>query len=265
MGSTTAHESLLLLGQDHAHFGHVHVESTPDGRVAAAISVGLDRMVPSMRSKGDAREPNEDALVVLEDGTRTLVAVADAHWGLESSHDLVLAVRDRTTRIPPRLAELQELFRALSVDEAPRTHSRSAVAITVVDRDARQGFGLSVGDVSVVTVDDTAVRRHTVPSPVYVAPRDPGSMDPSLARPFEFDLSLAQRVLVFSDGIDECHYRSPATSIGPRHIHELYLRVGPDPETFTAALADLALEGVDGNPGGEDNLALVIVATDPIR
>jgi hypothetical protein len=233
--------------------------------VAAAISVGLDPTVPSMRSKGDLRRPNEDALVVLEDGPRTLVAVADAHWGLESSHDLVLGVRDRTTRIPDRLSDLQELFRGLCVDEPPATRSRSAVALAVIDLEALRGFGLSAGDVSVVTVDDTAVRRHTVPSPVYVAPRDPRTMDPALARPFQFDLSLAQRVLVFSDGIDECHYRSPSTSIGSHHIHELFLRVGPDPETFTAALAHLALEGVDGNPGGEDNLALVTVAIEPSR
>jgi len=263
MVPSRAPESLVLLGREHADFGHVHVGTMSDGSIAAGISVGRARLVPSMRSKGDPRQPNEDALAVLRDEGRILILVADAHWGIESSHDLAAVLPDRVDRIPSDPDGLRTLFRSLRID-APPTRSESAVALAVVDRDRQRAFGLTFGDVSVVTVDPEGARRRTMPSTDYVNPRAPGSLDPGRARGFDFELSVAQRVLVFSDGIDECHYRSPGTSIGPRHIHDVFARTGPDPETFTNSLMELALDGVDGNPGGEDNIALVTVAPDPL-
>ena len=131
----------------------------------------------------------------------------------------------------------------------------------VVDRVDGACFGLSYGDSSIVTVDHDGARRRSVPGPGFVDPRDPATLDPSRARPFRFETGDAQLVLAFTDGIDQCHYRSPATSIGPGHIHRLFVRTGPKPRAFAAALADLALAGVDGHPGGQDNLALTVVTS----
>ena len=47
--------------------------------------------------------------------------------------------------------------------------------------------------------------------------------------------------------------------IGPAHIHDLYSSIAPRPAGFAEALARLALAGVDDNPGGQDNIALVAV------
>ena len=37
------------------------------------------------------------------------------------------------------------------------------------------------------------------------------------------------------------------------------LRFGDDPLDYVRALIELALDGVDGNPGGEDNIAAIAV------
>ena len=60
------------------------------------------------------------------------------------------------------------------------------------------------------------------------------------------------------DGIDQCHYRQPETSVTPRHLRSLLAETGPEPSRYAQALVELALRGVDGNPGGQDNIALVV-------
>jgi hypothetical protein len=38
----------------------------------------------------------------------------------------------------------------------------------------------------------------------------------------------------------------------------LFREVGPRPELYARRLTELALAGVDGNPGGEDNICLAV-------
>ena len=64
----------------------------------------------------------------------------------------------------------------------------------------------------------------------------------------------------FTDGIDECHYRSPETSVGYHHIAALAADVDYDPLRLVTELTQLALTGVDGNPGGQDNIAVIASA-----
>jgi len=61
--------------------------------------------------------------------------------------------------------------------------------------------------------------------------------------------------------VDECHYRSPETSVRSGHRRMLHGQVGSDPAPYVRALLGLALEGVDGNPGGQDNVAVAAVRT----
>jgi hypothetical protein len=67
--------------------------------------------------------------------------------------------------------------------------------------------------------------------------------------------------MAFTDGIDECHYRSPATSLGSAQFVELFDEVGAAPEIYCGRLAQWALDGLDGHPGGQDNLAQVVAGT----
>ena len=90
----------------------------------------------------------------------------------------------------------------------------------------------------------------------YVQPCVPGSFDPRRASEFSFKARPGELVVVFTDGIDECHYRNPATSVRPAHIQALWMRSYGESETFCRELTQLALTGVEGNPGGEDNIAL---------
>ena len=42
------------------------------------------------------------------------------------------------------------------------------------------------------------------------------------------------------------------------HLAALHSEVGPAPEAYARGLTEMALTGVDGNPGGQDNIALVV-------
>ena len=252
-------DSLLLLGRDHADFGRIEVRSLADTGTTAAISVGADRSSPSMASKGRTTEPNEDALFVVDDGRRVLVVVADAHFGIEASHDLMWAFADRTGILPRTPDELAELLRSIDAP-GPPTPSRTTCTVCLVDRGRGRAFGVSFGDSSVVTVGTEAVVRRTLPDSRYVDPRAERPLDPAGTRAFQFEFGPEDLVVAFTDGIDQCHYRSPRTSIGPRHLARLFVETGPDPRRFAAELAALALAGVDGNPGGQDNLAVVAVS-----
>jgi hypothetical protein len=74
---------------------------------------------------------------------------------------------------------------------------------------------------------------------------------------FKFSAEPGDLLLAYTDGIDECHYRSPRTSVRPGHVSALAAGVGNDPLATVDGLCRLALGGVDGNPGGEDNIAII--------
>jgi len=249
---TTPHETLLLLGRDHPAFGPATVVPTGTGRSAGAISSGKHPGIPSMRHKGDIRNPNEDALAIVEDGPRTLLVVADAHHGLEASHALIEALLEGAQSVPADEAALRAHVASVSPEPA-NTPSRTTLTLCVVDRSTRRAFGLQWGDSSIMSVaDDEAVRR-TLPTPVYVNAESLGRTAPQR---FSFELDGIRLVIAHTDGIDECNYRSPATSIRPHHVLASADSMDWDPVHTVKDLAGLALRGVDGHPGGEDNLAV---------
>jgi hypothetical protein len=90
----------------------------------------------------------------------------------------------------------------------------------------------------------------------YVSPWSAGALDPRRALEFGFSVAPGELVVAFTDGVDECHYGKPDTSIGKRHLWNLLPDAGGSPEHYVRALAELALQGVGGNPGGQDNLAI---------
>ena len=60
-----------------------------------------------------------------------------------------------------------------------------------------------------------------------------------------------------SDGIDECHYGKPETSVTPQIMVELWRETGNELEAYVRRLVELALSGVDRHPGGQDNVAVI--------
>ena len=65
-------------------------------------------------------------------------------------------------------------------------------------------------------------------------------------------------LVAYSDGVHECNRGRPGRSIQPHHIASIFKRCS-ELETFVLELATAALIGVDGHPGGEDNIAVIAV------
>ena len=252
----------LLLGETESRYGEIRSEILSGGQTACVLSVGADPDSPAMAFKGRVQEPNEDALFALDDGETALLAVADAHFGGFASHVLLRRLADLVTEAPPSPADLVRVLRMLGREEPTGgLRSETSLVLTVLRRDIGAGFGFSFGDSTCALLGGRhraqPLNRKTAN---YVSPAQPMGLSPENGSFFEFDVREGALVLAFTDGIDGCHYRSPETSVQPEDIAALFEEVGPKPEPFASKLAQMALEGVRGNPGGQDNIALVVTA-----
>ncbi len=252
----TTSGSSLLLGRDYPEYGKIAVIRAGVA-ISAAISVGSDEKSPSHRYKHDPNVKNEDALCVVERSGRRAFAVADAHFGPEASHNLIHQVLVSLTKsIPESGDELLSLVRSLGEARPAQTASETTLAVAVHDQIVNTGFGVSVGDSTIMLVSrigETQVlnRRNNA----YVSSADVSS-SLGLTR-FEFVTSPGDMLLAFTDGVNECHYRHPATSIRESDISEVVSAAGFDHLRVVNDLGQLALKGVRGNPGGQDNVAIV--------
>ena len=66
----------------------------------------------------------------------------------------------------------------------------------------------------------------------------------------------------FTDGIGECRYRKPATSVQPHHIVASVAEVQRRPSHVVTILARQALGGVGANLGGQANIAVIAAITE---
>ncbi|MCP3917042.1 MAG: SpoIIE family protein phosphatase [bacterium] len=252
-----AREELLLLGRDRPELDTYTVRSQRGGATAASLSGGSSAPGP----KGAHPRACEDALLVVDEGPRTLMAVCDAHFGPESSQELVERLATIARPIPNRALELFEAVRAagsaVAGSERVPYASETTLLAAVIDREADAGFGLSFGDSSLLVIGlERAPLRLNAKNALYVSPCDPASLAPTRGVELSFELAPGELVVGFSDGIDECHYRRPATSIAERHLEAAWIRCGADPEAFVHDVTRMALDGVDGNPGGQDDIVL---------
>lgn len=247
---------MLLRGRDHGVQG-TFASQRIGNRVAAAISAGNDIDSPSLAYKGDPFVTNEDALCAVASETHLAIAVADGHFGVEASHRLIEAVHEHwSTSITTTGDALAELVEQLAQLEGDDDRSATTLLLVVADRISRSGFGLSFGDSTCALLGDGhAAEPVNKRDGHYVALGRPRSF----RRPdvFGFQAERGDLLLVFTDGIDECHYRHPDTSIRPHHMQRIAADAGHDPDTTVDRLMRTALTGVDGNPGGQDNIALV--------
>ena len=206
--------------------------------------------------KHDPKVVNEDALCVVIDDDRTGFAVADAHYGPESSHALIERLHQRWVAqgVP---ATPDELFLSVaSVGGVAETDSETALLVAAHAGGADGGFGLSIGDASLVIVGADHTGAALNPQNHRYVTADGDDAEPL---PFAFATTKGDLILAFTDGVDECHYRNPATSIRPSHIAQVAEATARDPRGVVEMLAQLALDGVDGNPGGQDNIAIVAI------
>ncbi len=259
------HGTALELGCDHTDYGS-YASGQPSPETAWAISVGADRDSPGLRFKGDKSLPNEDGLLLATQGERVLLAVADAHFGLASSHELLRALlralSGAAASIPASEAELAGILRqareASRSDAVADPRSATTLVIAIYDRATREGCGLSFGD-STFAILGASGHRQPIGSATsdFVSFVNPASMDPDNADAFTFVAEPGDLLLAYTDGINECHYGQTRTSVTPQVMEELLRQTGSEPHAYLRSLVELALAGVDGNPGGQDNIAVV--------
>ncbi len=260
MGEERPIESRHLLGADHGVYGQVAGFELAEGRIAARLSAGADPLSPSLGSKGDPAVPNEDALLAADDGRHCLLAVADAHCGHLASHELIGALAADVPALFEQPSSLETRVAGWPAHAAP-DGSFSTLLIAVYDRESGQGIGLSYGDSSLVRITPAGAVRLNPRNGHYVSLRVGSTRLPGSAQVFRFEAADPGLLAAFTDGIDECHYRRPQTSVGLSALADLFRRTGPHPAPFADALVWLALEGIGGNPGGQDNIALVVSRT----
>ena len=247
MSSTPSLESaekVLMLGRDCTEYGGEHVGRL--GRTAACLSAGC-------KGCEGAPQSNEDALLLMKQGDRYLLAVADGHYGLEVSHEILERLSEHP--IPSSEAALRAILTEI---QSPPIQSGGGTTLTVgcLHAERRLGFGLSTGDSTLAVVDNQGLRICTSPNHRYLYPNRP--MEPQEWCAFDFSVPRRGTVLLFTDGVNECHYRQPETSVKEEDIDRLWLAYGDDATCFASALVGLALMGVRGNPGGQDNIAVVV-------
>ncbi len=262
MAANAGFDHALLLGESETVYKDRDLTVLPSGRVVAALSVGADPRSPALAHKGDPDRPNEDAVLVMERGDRALLAVADAHYGCLASHALLSALAERLTDLPASPMDLGHAVRAAAMDGRRTDSSGSTLLIAVLHRRLGGGFGFSWGD-STCTLLGAGLPGEPLPRPnaAFVHPQVPWTLETERASFFEFDLPAGGLLAAFTDGIHECHYGHPETSLGPAQFTELFQETGPDPHAFAERLIEAAHAGRAPHPGGQDNIALAVAAT----
>lgn len=247
--------SCLLLGENCKKYAEIE-RCDIDGAVACALSIGADPRSPSLAFKGNKDSANEDALFAAVGEGRVIMAVADSHFGQWASHAMIAGLYDRYRD----LTSFTSIYRVFEgICDAQHNFmepSETTLALVSVDIATGKGIGVSFGDSSVLLIDAAGVSRRNLKNGSYVSPNRASSLDASAADEFEFTAKKGAVLMLFTDGVDECHYGHPETSIQDRHIFDLYRQHPDKPVAFVSALATLSLAGAEGNPGGQDNLAI---------
>ena len=257
MTSGPPHQIVTLLGSDHLVPDQYAMCSVGDDWLTyCSISLGS---VEALARKGGTEIPNEDCLFAADFGDRVIQVVADGHKGHEASHEVV----ERIAGLVLDSASVYEPLRTLDwctgpFDDFASKTARTTVSVTALDRERKLLSGMSLGDSAVFLLRlSEGVRRLNEPTANYLAPW--ASEPPGLTNinRFKTDLLEGDIILSCSDGLTECHYGQPATSVTAEDIETARIQYGGDLDRFVEELSKKALTGVKGNPGGQDNVAIV--------
>ena len=252
-------KSICLFGKDHCRYSEFTF--TDKSSTFASISVGSDQNSPSLKYKGTPGSKtvvfNEDALFAYDDGTYCIHAVADAHFGYTSSHDAIKQLANTVLqKFPQNFDDLDDCFE--NVDMSSASLSETTLLIVVFHRKTRTGFGVSVGDSTLLCVAADKIQRLNPQSNRYINIHHTHRPIFTPAERFHFTAPANSLLLSFTDGIDECNYRNPKRSIRKKHFRKLFEKYNCSPQKYGRGLMQLALQGVSLNKGGQDNIALII-------
>lgn len=267
MSSGSKLHSRILVGPEHEELEHVEIaELGPE--IALALSAGGSGFSAGRMHKFDA---NEDGVLALRGDNAVLLAVADAHHGASAATDCLRALESSTTAIPQSVRALRDHVASV-VAAAMHVHSAfdakpSACSLLVVVLVGARVFGVSIGDCSAVVLRTMPRDGESVPRATRLAPKREtwifaaSSADEICASAELFDCALedVDVVLLFTDGVDECCYGRPDRSIQLADIAALFAETSRETQIRerVALLAALALDGIRGQPGGQDNIAIV--------
>lgn len=253
-----------LFGEDHGstdQFGLSIVGGPLSGASATAcgLSAGSDGV---LTRKGPSLVLNEDCVLAVDDGRRVIQAVADGHHGHEASHltvELLAAIVEESgPHISPEEALAQLHPRWLEAETGGEDGSRCTLALLSIDRSEGVMEGVCLGDSGIFLGNmESGVRRVVPSNTFYTAPWDPGSHGIPPSAFFRVPVKSGDWVVTCSDGVHECRYETPEESIGMEELESLMIGAGRSPEVFVEAAVRLALAGVRGHPGGEDNIGVV--------
>lgn len=244
-----------MLGKDHGRYSDVGYCQVTE-KITCAICVGEDANSPSLMFKGSDSVLNEDAVLALQLEKGVLLAVADSHFGYWASHELVSGLAKYGHYITSPASLFMTLQQICADFINPTNNSKSTLLVAYVDNTTGKGFGASYGDSSALIVNERGAIRLNNKNTTYVSPNTVIELGQNMANGFDFSLDSDDILLLFTDGIDECHYGSPQTSVTDDMIHKVFMNRHIDLKARIGNLANLALHGVGGNPGGQDNIAI---------
>ncbi len=249
---------VTLLGQDHSSVGRYTMRSVGDERrTVCSISVGGPR---ALARKAGAPVPNEDGLFAADFGTSALHVIADGHRGHFASHETIERVASAVTGPADLTAPLRSLkwFAAPGPEQDPECASATTLSLCAIDRERGEVEGWSTGDSAVFHLSaERGIQRLDAPDKQYVSPGRGVGPELAATKRFRSLVRPGDVILSCSDGVFECHYGSPKTSLTSADLEALFIRFGADLDAFVEAISHDALMGVRGHPGGEDNIAIV--------
>ncbi len=253
-----------LFGEDHGstdQFGLSVVGGPLSGNAATAcgLSAGGQGV---LKRKGPSLVLNEDCVLAFDDGRRVFQAIADGHHGHQASHltiELLAAIVEASGPVFSPEAVLEQLHPYWTeVESGGEDGSRCTLALLTIDRGEGVMEGVCLGDSGIFLGNmESGVRRVVPPNTFYTAPWDLGSHGIPQGASFRVPVQSGDWVVTCSDGVHECRYETPEDSIGMEDLEALMIRAGRSPEALVENAVRLALAGVRGNPGGEDNIGVV--------
>ena len=240
--TTDVHE-VLMLGTDYERYGDLTVSGV--GELVVAMSVGATPDTPSAQFKGDAK--NEDALSARDSGSLARLVVADSHYGDQASGLLVAAMH---------AAALEQVTPDLGVLPGTTDGSETTLTTVWINRDVCAAEARWVGDSLALLLRPGAPPIELIDADHQFF--DTESFSWSAMHHRSVPVEPGDVIIAFTDGVNECHYRQPATSISIERIGELFEQA-TSLTGFVEALGELALIGVNGHPGGQDNIAIAAI------
>lgn len=260
------------------------------------LAVGIS---PGYKTRFVSKEhPNEDAVLAATNGSVTYLALADAHWGKESSHIAIRHCRDQFRRWLERddysPESARELFYNIElaifehfIDRLQESTSETSLIVARIDHKKKQIEFLEFGDSLLIVFQGgqghiiSRDQRDWLGVQSYLAGSNPAgqalgapALGGGLPQPFSqpvdlderyhrvvYDLREGDYVLLCSDGVTEPIYN--VGGLGPEELASL-VEKHPEVPDLAKVIMDEALRqdreyAADDNRGGEDNISFALL------